>query len=75
MSKGVIVPNERNFPCSVLVVDRDVFVVDYWEWVSSINVWAPASIQDGFIDDDTLLSFFNKINCHKFRDSLHDMVN
>ena len=45
-----------------------------WEQVSGTNVWAPAFIRDGFVVCYTLVSFFNKLNCPKFGDSLHDIV-
>lgn len=45
-----------------------------WEQVSGTKVWAPAFIRDGFVVYYTLVSFFNKLNCHKFGDSLHDTV-
>ena len=30
--------------------------------VSDNNIWAPGFVRDGFVDDDSLISFFNKLS-------------
>jgi len=49
-------------------------IADYWERASGANVWVPVFAWDGFIGDDSLVSFFNTLNCHKIGDSSHDLV-
>ena len=42
-------------------MDRNVSVADYWEQVSDNKIWAPVFVRDGLVDDDSLVSFFNKL--------------
>ena len=76
MIGGVMVPPLRDiFPALfVLAVDRDASVAYYCERASGTNVWVPVFARAGFVDDDSLFSFINKLNCHKIRDTSHDMV-
>ena len=53
---------------------RNAFVADYWEQVFGSNIWALVFVGDGFVDDDSLISFFNKLNEAKLRDSSIDTV-
>ena len=46
----------------MLAVDRNASVADCQENMSSVYVWVPIFAHDGFIDDDTLISFFDKLN-------------
>jgi len=43
-------------------VDRNASVADYREQGSDTFVWAPVFVWDRFIDDDTLIMFFDKLN-------------
>lgn len=47
---------------------------DYREQVSGSNIWAPVFVRDGFVDDDSLISFFNKLNEAKLGDCSIDTV-
>jgi len=58
----------------VLAVDRNAFFADNWEQISGNNIWAPVFVQNGFVDDDSLVSFFNKLNEAKLGDSSIDRV-
>ena len=55
-------------------MDRNAYVADYQEQRSGSFAWALVFVQDRFIDDDTLLSFFNKLNEANLRDSSLDKV-
>jgi len=37
-------------------------------------ILVPCFVRDGFVEDDTLVSFFNKLNDVKLGDSPHDIV-
>ena len=58
----------------VLAVDRNVFVADYRQQVSGNNIWALVFVRDGFVDDDSLVSFFNKLREAKLGESSIDGV-
>ena len=58
----------------VLAVDRNASVADYREQVSGSTRWATGFVRDGFVDDDSLIAFFNKLNETKLGDSSIDMV-
>jgi len=58
----------------VLAVDRNVSVADYWQQVSRNNIWAPVFARDGFVDDDSLVSFFYKLSEAKLGESSIDGV-
>lgn len=58
----------------VLAVDRDASFANYWERVLDVNIWSPIFVRDGFVEDDTLASFLDKLNEAKLGDSLSDMV-
>jgi len=57
-----------------LAMDRNALVADYREQGACCPVWAPFFVQDRFIDDDTLLRFFNKLNEANLGDSTTDKV-
>jgi len=57
-----------------LAENRDALVADYWDRASGTIVWVPIFVQDGFLDGDTLVSFFDKLNRHKLGDSSFDSV-
>ena len=59
----------------VLAVDRNAPIANYQEHLSSGYVWAHIFAQDRFIDDDTLIIFFNKPNEPNLGDSSLDNVN
>ena len=42
--------------------------------ISGTNFWSPIFVGDEFVEDDTTVSFFNKINDAKLGDSPHDIV-
>jgi len=58
----------------VLAVDRNVSVANYRQQVSGNNIRAPVFVQDGFVDDDSLVSFFNKLSDAKLGESSIDGV-
>ena len=55
-------------------MDRNAFVADYQEQLFISYVWMPIFIRDGFIDDDTLTSFLNKLNEANLEDSSLDKM-
>jgi len=69
------IPLKDLFPSLyVLAVDKNAFIVDYREQVSGNNIWAPILVRDGFVDDVSLVSFFNKLNEAKVGESSIDRV-
>jgi len=58
----------------VLAKKRDAPIANYSERAFGTNAWIPVFVQYDFLDDDSLVSFFNKLNCHKIVDSSHDLV-
>ena len=54
---------------SVFAMDGDASVSDYHDRVSNINVWSPIFVLQGSDGDDTIISFFNKLNEAKLGDS------
>ena len=46
----------------------------YQEQLSGSYAWVPVFVRDGFIDDDTLIIFFNKPNEPNLGDSSLDNV-
>ena len=58
----------------VLAVDKNASVAEYWEQVYGNGVWAPILVRDGFVDDDSLVNFFNKLNEAKIEESSIDRV-
>jgi len=68
-------PLRDMFPSLFVLADnRDASIADYWDRDSGTIVWVPIFVRDGFIDDDVLVSFFNKLNSHKVEVSSQDMV-
>ena len=57
----------------VLAVDRNASVAEYREQVHGNSVWAPVFVRDGFVDD-SLVSFFNKLNEANVEESSIDRV-
>ena len=55
-------------------MDRNATVAEYREQGSDTFVWAPVFIRDRFIEDDTLVVFFDKLNEAILGDSLIDKV-
>ena len=61
-------PLRDTFPVLfVLAKNRDASIADYWDRASGTIVWVPIFVPDGFLDDDSLVSFFNKLNRQKIR--------
>jgi len=58
----------------VLAENKDASIADYWDRASGTSVWVPIFVRDGFIDDDAVVSFFNKLNSHNLGDSSQDSV-
>ena len=58
----------------VLTVDKNTSVTEYWEQVHGNSVWAPVFVRDGFVNDDFLVRFFNKLNEAKVGESSMDRV-
>ena len=58
----------------VLAVDKNASVAEYRAQVYGNSVWAPVFVRDGFVDDDSLVSFFNKLNEAKVGESSVDRV-
>lgn len=68
-------PLNGRFPSLyVLEADRNTLIAYYQEHLSRGYVYAPIFVRDGFIDDDTLIIFFNKLNEANLRDSSLDKV-
>lgn len=42
---------------------------DYQQRVSDVDIWSHIFVRDDFVGDDTLVSFFNKVNEVKLGDS------
>jgi len=42
-------------------MDMNASVSDYQECVSNINVWLPIFVREDLVEDDTLISFLNKL--------------
>jgi len=55
-------------------VDKNASVAEYREEVHGNSVWAPVFVRDGFVDDNSLVSFFNTLNEAKVRESSIDRV-
>jgi len=69
------VPFKDLFPrLYVLVVDKNAPVAEYREQVHGNSVWASVFVRDGFVDDDSLVSFFNKLNEAKVGEPSVDKV-
>ena len=45
-----------------LAENRDAAIADYWDRAAGNVVWVPIFVRDGFLDDATLVSFFDKLN-------------
>jgi len=58
----------------VRTLDRDASVADYRERVFDVDIWSPIFVRDGFVKDDILVTFFDKLNEAKLGDSLRDIV-
>ena len=72
MFDGVMMPLCEKFSLLffVLAVDRCF----RWEKVYSTDVWLPLFVQDGFVEDDTPVSFTNELNDAELGYSSDDMV-
>jgi len=57
-----------------LAVDRKASVANYWERTSSTNVWGHFFVWNGFVGDNTLVRFFDKLNDTTPGNSSHDPV-
>jgi len=69
------IPLKDRFPrLYVLAVDKNASVANYQEQVYGNNTWAPVFVRDGFVDDDSLVSFFNKLNEANIGESSMDRV-
>ena len=55
------------------LLHKNTFVAEYQEQVHGNSVWAPVFVRDGFVED-SLVSFFNKLNEAKVGESSIDRV-
>ena len=75
MIGGVRRLHEEIFPAFfVLGLDRDASTADYREEVSDIDIWSLIFVRGGFVGDDTLVSFLNKLTEAKLGDSSRNVV-
>ena len=58
----------------VLAVDKNASIAEYQKHVYGNSVCAPVFVRDEFVDDDSLVSFFNKLNEAKVGESSVDRV-
>ena len=58
----------------VLAQNRDASITYYSDRASGTIGWVPVFVRDGFLDDDSLVSFFNKLVRHRLGDSSRDTM-
>ena len=68
-------PLREAFPgLFALAVNRDASISDYWDQASGSSTWVPIFVRDGFLDDGTLVNFFDKLDRYKLGEFALDSV-